>query len=165
MSFDPLDRMLLVAYLAIAVLGTWTCCLMVSDGAVFLTAVWFDDAWSLYLGQFALRGLSILTMFGPAWAVRSVLDLSAPTFLTVAHFLYFCGPIVLWLLIRSVEPHTAFSKLFLAAALVLVYFMTEVTVGIGLWLAWLAVVVSPKRATSHIVLGTLGLGIAMVFTH
>jgi hypothetical protein len=138
---------------------------MVSDGAVVLTAVWFDDAWGLYLSQIASRGLSNLTMFGPAWAMRSVLNLSAPTFLTVAHVLYFCGPMVLWLLIRSVEPHAAFSRLFLATALVLVYFVTELTAGIGLWLAWLAVVVSPKRATRHIVLCTLGLGVAMVFTH
>src|SRR6267378_3978678 len=42
---EPIDGVLLAAFVAIAGLGTWTCCLMIHDGAVFLAAAWLGDAW------------------------------------------------------------------------------------------------------------------------
>lgn len=138
---------------------------MVNDGAVVLTAIWFGDPWGLYLSQIASRAVSTMLMFGPTWAVHSLIGLPAPVFLPVAHALYFCAPLVPWLLIRRFELHPALSRLFLAAALPLVYFLTEVTASMGLWLAWLAIAASPKRTPAEIALATVGFGIALVFSH
>lgn len=160
-----IDRLLLLAFLAVAVLGTATSCLMVNDGAVFVAAQWLGDAWDLYLRQVASRGLSVLLTFGPAWAARSFFGLSSGTFIVVAHALYFAVPLVFWRLIRAVEPHPAFARLYLAISMVLVYFPSELIVGIGLWMTWAAVLASPGRRVSQTTLATVGLGIAMVFTH
>lgn len=160
-----IDRLLLLAFLAVAVLGTATSCLMVNDGAVFVAAQWLGDAWDLYLRQVASRGLSVLLTFGPAWAARSLFGLSSGTFIVLAHALYFAVPLAFWCLIRAIEPHPAFARLYLAIAMALVYFPSELIVGIGLWMIWAALLASPGRRTSQTVLATLGLGIAMVFTH
>jgi hypothetical protein len=160
-----IDRLLLLAFLAVAVLGTATRCLMVNDGAVFVAAQWLGDAWDLYLRQVASRGLSVLVTFGPAWAARSLLGLSSGTFMVVAHALYFAVPLAFWGLIRAVEPHPAFARLYLAISMVLVYFPSELIVGVGLWVTWAAILASPGRRASHAALATLGLGTAMIFTH
>src|SRR5690242_11495390 len=94
-----IDCLLLLAFLAVAVLGTATSCLMVNDGAVFFAAQWLGDAWDLYLRQVASRGLSVLLTFGPAWAARSLFGLSSGTFIVLAHALYFAVPLAFWGLI------------------------------------------------------------------
>src|SRR5580698_3298315 len=160
-----IDGVLLLAFLAIAVLGTATNCLIVNDGAVFISAQWLGNGWDLYLSQLASRALSVLITFGPAWAARSFFGLSSGTFIVVAHALYFAVPLAFWALIRAIEPHPAFARLYLAISMVLVYFPTELIVGIGLWIIWTAILASPGRRRSRIALATLGLGIAMVFTH
>jgi hypothetical protein len=156
---------LLLAYLVVAVLGTWTRCQMVSDGAVLFSAVWFGNTWDLHLSQIASRVVWAMMAVGPLWLVQSTIGLSAQAFLPVAHALYFGAPLILWLLIRRVEPHAAFSRLYLAAALALVYFVTEVTVAVGLWLVWLAIATSPQRTPVQIALATVGLGVLMIFSH
>jgi hypothetical protein len=138
---------------------------MVNDGAVFVAAQWLGDAWDLYLRQVASRGLSVLLMFGPAWAARSLLGLSSGTFVVLAHALYFAVPLTFWGLIRAIEPHPAFARLYLTISTAMVYFPSELIVGIGLWMIWAAIVASPGRRASRTVLATLGLGLAMVFTH
>ena len=85
--------------------------------------------------------------------------------MTVAHALYFAVPLVLWLVLRAVERDRLFSRLYLAIALVLMYFPSELIVGIGLWLIWLALVCNPARSTRGVGLTTLLLGAAMAFTH
>jgi hypothetical protein len=35
--------------------GTWTGCLLVNDGAVFLAAGWLGNSWDLYFGQLSSR--------------------------------------------------------------------------------------------------------------
>jgi len=52
---DRTDTALLAAYLLLAVLGTWTSCLLVNDGAVFLSAPWLGNTWELYFSQDADR--------------------------------------------------------------------------------------------------------------
>lgn len=160
-----IDRLLLLAFLAVTVLGMATSCLMVNDGAVFVAAQWLGDPWDLYLRQVASRGLSVLLTFGPAWAARSLFGLSSGTFIVLAHALYFAVPLAFWGLIRAIEPHPAFARLYLAISMVLVYFPSELIVGIGLWMIWAALLASPGRRGSQAALATLGLGIAMVFTH
>src|SRR6185312_3558436 len=91
--------------------------------------------------------------------------LSSGTFVVVAHALYFAVPLAFWALIRAIEPHPSFARLFLAISMAMVYFPSELIVGIGLWMIWAAIVASPGRRASQTVLATLGLGIAMVFTH
>ena len=131
---------LLAAFLLAAGLGTGTRCLLVNDGAVFISAGWLGNAWHLYFNQIPGRAVSVLTLFGPAWAARAILGLDASTYMTVAHALYFAVPLVLWLVLRAVERDRLFSRLYLAIALVLMYFPSELIVGIGLWLIWLALV-------------------------
>jgi hypothetical protein len=159
------DKALLAVFLLAAVLGTWTRCLLMNDGAVFMSAGWLGDAWHLYFDQIAGRAVSVLTLFGPAWAARRILGLGSSTYVTVAHVLYFAVPFVLWLVLRAVERHRVFSRLYLAIALVLMYFPSELIVGIGLWLIWLALVSDPARSTRGIGLTTLLLGAVMAFTH
>ena len=156
---------LLAAFLLAAGLGTGTRCLLVNDGAVFISAGWLGNAWHLYFNQIPGRAVSVLTLFGPAWAARAILGLDASTYMTVAHALYFAVPLVLWLVLRAVERDRLFSRLYLAIALVLMYFPSELIVGIGLWLIWLALVSDPARSTRGVGLATLLLGAAMAFTH
>jgi hypothetical protein len=162
---DPVDCALLAAFLVMAALGTVTRCLMVNDGAVFIAALWFGETWSLYFSQIASRAVSILLLFGPAWVVRSFVGLSADAFVLLTHALYFAVPLVLWRMIRAVEPHPSFSRLYLANSLMLVYFPTELIVGIGLWMVWAAIISAADRPTYQVVAATVGLGIAIVFTH
>ena len=52
----------------------------------------------------------------------------------------------LWLLLRLVEPQRIYSRLYLAAALSLIYFTSEMVAGIGLWLIWLACLADTERS-------------------
>jgi hypothetical protein len=159
------DKALLAAFLMAAVLGIRTRCLLLNDGAVLMSAGWLGDAWHLYFDQIAGRAVSVLTLFGPAWAARAVLGLSAGAYVTVAHTLYFAVPLVLWLALRAIERDRLFSRLYLAVVLMLMYFPSELIVGIGLWLIWLALVSDPARSTRGVGLTTLLLGAVMAFTH
>jgi hypothetical protein len=159
------DKGLLAVFLLAAGLGTWTRCLLMNDGAVFMSAGWLGDAWHLYFDQIAGRAVSVLTLFGPAWAARAILGLGASAYMAVAHALYFAVPLVLWLVLRAVERHRVFSRLYLAIVLVMMYFPSELIVGIGLWLIWLALVSDTTRSTRGVGLLTLLLGAVMAFTH
>src|SRR5258707_8119216 len=159
------DKALLAVFLLAAVLGTWTRCLLMNDGAVFMSAGWLGDAWHLYFDQIAGRAVSVLTLFGPAWAARAVFGLDASAYMIVVHALYFAIPLALWLVLRVIERDRLFSRLYLAIVLVLMYFPSELIVGIGLWLIWLALVSDPVRSTTSVVLATLLFGAAMAFTH
>ncbi len=84
--------------------------------------------------------------------------------MVAAHALYFAVPLVLWLILRSVEPQRVFSRLYLAIVLALVYFTSEMVQGIGLWLIWLALLARPvPRATK--IAASLLIGAALAFTH
>ncbi len=159
------DKALLGAFLLAALLGTWTRCLLLNDGAVLMSAGWFGDAWHLYFDQITGRAVSVLMLFGPAWAARAVLGLGADAYLTLAHALYFAVPLALWLVLRAVERNRLFSRLYLAIVLVLMYFPSELIVGIGLWLIWLALLSDATRPTRDVVMATLLLGAVMAFTH
>ena len=159
------DKALLAAFLLAAAVGTWTRCLMHDDGAVILSAGWFGSFWDLYASQIASRAVAVLAMHGPAWLARVALDLDAGAYLTLAHLLYFAVPLVLWLMLRAVERDRLFSRLYLALALAMIYFPTELIFGVGLWLIWLALVSEPARSTAGVVLATLVLGAVMAFTH
>ena len=163
--FDRCDAALLGALLLAAALGTWTRCLLVNDGAVLLSAGWLGDAWDLYLNQIAGRAVSTLLAFGPAWAMRWAFGLSSDAYMTLAHALYFATPLSLWLIIRAVEPQRFYSRLYLAAVLALVYFPSELIVGIGLWMIWAAWIADPTRSTRSVAAATLLLGLAIAFTH
>ncbi len=136
-----------------------------NDGGVQLSAGWLGNAWDLYLGQLAARTVSMLVTFGPAWAAREALDLGPASYATVAHLLYFLVPLFLWATIRAIEPHRTFSRLYLATALVLVYFPTELILGAGLWLMWVAVAADPARSMRQLILSTLLLGLIMILVH
>lgn len=164
----PLDRCdgaLLAAFAVIAFLGTWNNCLLVNDGGVQLSAGWLGNAWDLYLSQLAGRAVSMLVTFGPAWAARGAFDLGPASYVVVAHILYFAVPLLLWVAIRAVEPHRTFSRLYLATALVLVYFPTELILGAGLWMIWAAMVADPVRSMRQVTIVTFVLGLAIAFTH
>jgi hypothetical protein len=165
LPLEATDALLLGAFGLVAALGTATHCLLVDDGAVFLLAGWLGDAWDLFFRQSAARALSILAEFGPAWGARRAFGLTAPQYLVVAHLLYFLPPLLLWALIRRVEPHRVFSRLFLALSLVLAWFPSEFNLALGLWLAWLALVCDPARPAAAAWAATAGLGLALVFTH
>lgn len=160
-----IDGLLLSAFGAIAGIGIWTHCLLVNDGAVFLLAGWLGDAWDLFFGQSAARGLSVLASFGPVWFLRWSFGLTSSSYLFLGHLLYFAVPLVLWLLIRRIEPQPLFSRLYLAASLALVYFPSEFNVGLALWLMAMAVAADPARSDRQVLRTTLGLGLALVFTH
>ena len=162
---DRSDKALLAAFLLAAGLGTWTRCLMHDDGAVILSAGWFGSLWDLYVSQIASRAVAVLAMHGPAWLARAAFDLDAGAYLTIAHVLYFAVPLVLWLVLRAVERDRLFSRLYLALALAMIYFPTELIFGVGVWLIWLALVSDPARSTTGVVLATLLLGAVMAFTH
>ncbi len=162
---DRSDQALLAAFLLAAGLGTWTRCLMHDDGAVILSSGWFGSLWDLYISQIATRAAAVLAMHGPAWLARAAFDLDAGAYLTIAHVLYFAVPLVLWLVLRAVERDRLFSRLYLALALAMIYFPTELIFGVGVWLIWLALVSDPARSTTGVVLATLLLGAVMAFTH
>ena len=164
-TLEGTDVALLAAFVLSAGLGTWNSCLLFNDGIVFVSVGWLGDAWDLYFSQFAGRAAAMLTTFGPAWAARWAFGLSAGAYVILAHVLYFAVPLVLWLALRAVEPQRAFSRLFLATTLVLIYFPTELIVGTGLWMIWAAVLADPARPGRHVALATVGLGLAMAFTH
>ena len=168
MSWKTLDRndiALLAAFLLIAGLGIWTNCLLFNDGAVLLSVGWLGDAWDLYFNQIAGRAVSTFATFGPAWAIRRAFDLSPGAYMVLAHTLYFAVPLGVWLVIRAVEPMRAFSRLYLATTLVLINFPSELIVGIGLWTIWVALLADPARSIRQTTVATLGLGLAMAFTH
>jgi hypothetical protein len=137
---DRSDKALVAAFLLAAGLGTWTRCLMHDDGAAILSSGWFGSLWDLYASQIASRAAAVLAMHGPAWLARDAFDLDAGVYLTLAHVLYFAVPLVLWLVLRAVERDRLFSRLYLALALAMIYFPTELIFGVGLWLIWLALV-------------------------
>ncbi len=164
-TLDAADGALLAAFVVSAGLGTWNNCLLFNDGAVLLSVGWLGDAWDLYFNQIAGRAVSTFVTFGPAWAARWAFDLAPDAYIVLAHALYFTVPLVLWLALRAIEPQRAFSRLYLATMLVLIYFPTELIVGTGLWMIWAAVLADPARPGRHIAIATIGLGAAMAFTH
>lgn len=164
-AFDRTDAALLGAYLLAAALGTWTNCLLFHDGAVYLTAAWLGDAWDLFYSQFPTRVVSTLLEFGPAWALRSGTTLSSDAFMLAAHILYFAGPLALWLVLRAVEPHRVFSRLYLAITLMMIYFISEMIAGLGLWLIWFALLTDPGRARVTKIAVTLAIAPLLIFTH
>jgi hypothetical protein len=107
----------------------------------------------------------LFAAFGPAWLARWVFGLSSGAYIVLAHVLYFAAPLGLWLAIRAVEPHRAFSRLYLATMLVLIYFPTELIVGTGIWMIWAAVLADPTRSNRFVTAATIGFGLAMAFTH
>ena len=74
-----------MAFLLAAVLGIWSRCLLLNDGGVLLGAGWLGDAWHLYFVQEASREVAVMSMFGPAWVARTVLDLGVSDYLTFTH--------------------------------------------------------------------------------
>ena len=159
------DWALIVSYLIGAVLGTATSCLMVHDGAVLLTAAWLGNAWDIYFSQNASRAVSTLMMFGPIWGLRRAFDLSSGAFIALGHCLYFAGPLLLWAVLRVLEPNRLFSRLFLAMALALVYFLTELVIGAAFWMMWMAVVANPERTDRIVAIATVVLGAGMALSH
>lgn len=159
------DKALLAAFLAAAVLGSAGLCLLVNDGAIFVVAGWLGDSWDLYLHQVASRSVSTMLSFGPAQFVLGIVPLSASAFAVLAHAFYFAMPLALWLVLRSVEPHRVFSRLYLAIVLALLYFPSEAIIGIGLWMIWLALANDPQRGLATVAAATAGLGLALVLTH
>jgi hypothetical protein len=117
-SFDlsGSDKALLAAFLLAALLGIWSHCLLLNDGAVLLSAGWLGSAWHIYFDQIGSRAVSVMTLFGPAWAARTVLGLGASAYMTVAHAFYFAVPLVLWLALRAIEGDRLFSRLYLASS-------------------------------------------------
>ena len=159
------DQALLAAFVLAAGLGTWTRCLMHDDGAVIVSSGWFGSAWDLYASQIATRAVAVMAMHGPAWLARAAFDLDAGAYLTVAHLLYFAVPLVLWATLRAIERDRLFSRLYLAIALAMIHFPTELIFGVGLWLIWLALLSDPARSMAGVALATLLLGAAMAFSH
>jgi hypothetical protein len=164
-TLDGSDIALLAAFVLSAGLGTWNNCLLFNDGIVLVSVGWLGDAWDLYFNQIAGRTVSTFTTFGPAWLARWAFDLSSDPYIVLAHVLYFAVPLGLWLAIRAVEPQRAFSRLYLATTLVLIYFPSELIVGIGLWMIWVALLADPARSIRQTTVATLGLGLVMAFTH
>ena len=142
-----------------------TRCLTHDDGAVILSSGWFGSLWDLYASQISSRALAVLAMHGPrGWCAPPSTSTPVPD-LTLAHVLYFWVPLVLWLVLRAVERDRLFSRLYLALALAMIYFPTELIFGVGVWLIWLALVSDPARSIAGVVLATLLLGAVMAFTH
>lgn len=164
----PLERpdwALLAAYLLGGVLGTWTSCLMVHDGAVLLTAAWLGNAWDIYFSQNASRAVSTLLMFGAIWGLREAFGLSAEAFIFLGHVLYFAMPLGLWWLLRQVESERLFSRLYLAIALPMVYFLAELVAGAAFWMMWMSIVANPARSDRQVAIATIVLGAAMALSH
>jgi hypothetical protein len=138
---------------------------MVNDGAVFLAAGWFGNSWDLYFSQNADRWLATVVTYGPAWLARRTLGLAADAYMIAAHVFYFAVPLALWLILRRIEKQRLFSRLYLAVALALLYFPTELIAGLGLWLIWLALLCDPARGDRRAAVATLLLALPIVFTH
>ena len=162
---DRTDAALLGAFLLAAVLGSWQRCLLVNDGAVYLTAAWLGDAWHLFFDQNTGRAVSTLMQFGLAWALRPVFGASSDAFMLAGHALYFAGPLVLWAIMRRVEPHRAYSRLYLAVILMMIYFTSEAVVGLGFWLIWFAWVETAGRSRPVIAASTVVFAAVIAFTH
>lgn len=159
------DKALLAAFLAAAALGSLVQCLLVNDGAIFIAVGWLGNAWDLYFSQFASRAVAMYLSFGPAQLVLRAFPLSAGTFVALSHILYFAVPLTLWLILRAIEPHRLFSRLYIAGVLALLFFPSELIVGSGLWMIWLALATDARRTTREVVLATAILGAALIFTH
>ncbi len=82
-----------------------------------------------------------------------------------AHVLYFAAPLMFWLILRAVEPQRLYSRPYLAVAQVLVYFTSDMVVGIGLWMIWLAILAAPARSRRTRMLASVIVTPAIVFTH
>jgi hypothetical protein len=164
-SLEPTDWALLAAYMVVATLGTWQSCLLVNDGAVYLAAAWLGNAWDLFFDQNTGRAVATLFQFGLAWALRPFFGFSSGAFITLAHALYFAGPLALWLILLVVEPQRIFSRLYLAVTLAMIYFTSEMIAGIGLWLIWLALLDDPARKPATIGVATIIVVPALAFTH
>jgi hypothetical protein len=164
-KLDRCDAALLAALALAAILGTWTSVLMVNDGAVFLGTGWFDNSWELYFSQNADRWLATYVTYGPAWVGRHLLGLSARAYMITAHVSYFAVPFVLWLVLRRIETHRLFSRLYLAIVLPLLYFPTELILGLGLWAIWLAMLCDPARSNRQAAIVTVVFAVLLAFVH
>lgn len=158
------DWALFAAYVLAAVLGTWTRCLLVNDGAVYIAAAWIGNTWSLFFDQNVGRTISTLMQFGLAWALRPTFGGAADAFVIAAHVFYFAGPLVLWLLLRAVEPQRVYSRLYLAVTLMMIFFTSEMIVGMGMWFIWLSLLASPRSRTTKIVASAVAAPV-LAFTH
>jgi hypothetical protein len=162
---DSTDKALLAAYLLVAFIGIWQSSLLVIDGAVYLAAAWLGDAWALYFDQNAGRAVSTLLQYGPVWALRTAFGMSASSFLVAAHVFYFAVPLGLWVAIRTVESQRIFSRLYICAALSLIYFPSEMVQGIGFWMIWVAWIADPRRSRASKIIATTALAPLIAFTH
>lgn len=163
--FELPDLALLGALLIVTVVGSSQMSLMVIDGAVSITAAWLGNAWALFYDQVTGRAVSTLLAFGPVWALSGWVDLPANAFVVVAHLLNFAVPLLFWLVLRAVEPQRIFSRLYLAVSLALVFFISELIAGMGLWMIWLAVLDHPQRSRPAKVIATIVIAPLLVFTH
>jgi hypothetical protein len=161
---DRSDWALVAAYLLAAALGTWTRCLLVNDGAIYIGAAWIGNTWHLFFDQNVGRTISTLMQFGLAWALRPAFGGAADAFVLAAHVFYFAGPLALWLILRAVEPQRVYSRLYLAVTLMMIFFTSEMIVGMGLWLIWLAILASPRSTTTKIVASAIAAPV-LTFTH
>jgi hypothetical protein len=162
---DPCDAALLAAFAMMAILGTWQRSLLVHDTAVYLAAAWLGNAWDLAYGQFPSRAVSSLLTFGPAWALRVAFAPSFEAFVILAHGLCFMALLVPWLIVRAVEPQRIFSRLYLAMVLPLAYFPSEIIIGTGLWMIWIAVLANPVLPRMAKRCATAVIAPALIFTH
>ncbi|WP_147156515.1 hypothetical protein [Reyranella soli] len=163
--FELPDLALLGTLLIVAVIGSSQMSLMVIDAAAHITAAWLGNAWALFYDQVTGRAVSTLLAFGLAWALGGLVDMPARVFVIVAHVLYFAVPLVFFLVLRAVELQRIFSRLYLAAALVLVFFNSEQIAGMGLWMIWLAVLDHPQRSRQAKAITTIVIAPLLVFTH
>ena len=163
--FELPDLALLGALLIVTVIGSSQMSLMVIDGAGSITAAWLGNAWALFYDQVTGRVVSTLIAFGPAWALRGLIELPAGAFVVAAHVLYFAVPLGFWLVLRAVEPQPIFSRLYLAVSLVLIFFTSELVPGMGLWMIWLAVLDHPRRSWPAKVIASIVIAPLLVLTH
>jgi hypothetical protein len=75
-----LATFLLAAFLLAAGLGTWTRCLLLNDGAVFMSAGWLGDAWHLYFHQIAGRAVSAAASDDPEEAFGAMESIAGIVF-------------------------------------------------------------------------------------
>ena len=162
---DLCDAALLVAFAVLVAVYTRQASLLFADGAVSLAAAWLFDFWDLLLAQVPTRAVGLMALYGPAWVLRWALGPAAETYVVVAHILYFGVPLLLWLVIRAVQSHPAFARLYLCLALMLVFYPSELIVGLGIWLVWAAIVAKPGRSRAAVVLVTAGFAVPLAFTH
>lgn len=163
--FELPDLALLGALLIAAVVGSSQMSLMVIDAAAAITAAWLGNAWALFYDQVTGRAVSTLLSFGPIWALGGLVDMPARSFVFIAHVLCFAVPLVFFLALRAIEPQRIFSRLYLAVALVLAFFNSEMMAGMGLWMIWLAVLDHPQRSRQAKTIATIVIAPLLVFTH